>query len=77
LLKQVNILEIINLKKKYSKKFLELQKKLKNYWGFPLYDKGEMYKSGYCVMNTLQTKNTEWIYHRTLKEIEEVYFKNE
>jgi len=57
------------------RKFEKLKKELKDYWGFILYDKGEYFKTRYCVRVNLYYNCPRWIGYTSLKEIEKIYFK--
>jgi len=59
-----------------SKKFEKIKKRLNDYWGFRLLDKGEYFKTKYCVQVNLYWNNPRWIGYTSLKEIERIYFKN-
>jgi len=57
-------------------KFEEIQKRVMDYWGFKMYNKGKYFKTRYCVVNDLRFRDTKWIGYRTLKQIEKIYLSD-
>ncbi len=58
-----------------KREFKKIEKRLKEYWGFQIFDKGTYFKTRYCVVNDL--RGTRYIGYRSLKEIEKIYLRED
>jgi hypothetical protein len=58
-----------------NRKFEIVEKRLREYWGFKLLNKGTYFKTRYCVIKNLGGEQ-KWIGYRFLREIEKIYLKD-